>query len=593
MKNLTESKRSTESDTGTEKNNRWFRIGAPRHEIEHVLDLYWGGKERRITGLTLRIIGVNFLALISLILGVVYLGQYHATLIESKLKGFQTEVLLVTAAIAKGATGDISEADDNTALSPVRVETLSAHLGATLNKRILIFDADSRVIADSEALIRQYGINPVFQVSQEKQHTLDSIRILKNTVRWVSLILPRYQKLRPFPDIDLDHIEGSPDFWDAKQGYFSISAWYDSSGEIILTAAMPILKQSNIVGVVMLISKDERINEALGDMWFNILKIFLVTLLITILLSIYLSGTIAKPLRQLARVAENVRNGKATHTDIPDMSDRYDEIGELSLVLRDMTHALWDRMDTIESFAADVSHEIKNPLTSLKSAVETASIITKKKDLDKLLSVIKHDVDRLDRLITDISSASRLDAELSREVFEVIDLKEVLKQLLDSYKNPLERKAKNQTDSDQVVKDGIMITLDLPDYLNVYVLGRESRLIQVFQNILSNAFSFAPVKTTIRITMAVREHKVIVSVEDEGPGIPENQLQNIFERFYSERPEHEEYGRHSGLGLSICKQIIAAHNGRIYAENRKDRSGNIVGARFVVVLDTARREIKK
>jgi len=334
-----------------------------------------------------------------------------------------------------------------------------------------------------------------------------------------------------------------------------------------------------------MVSDGEDINHALGDAWFNILKIFLLTLFITILLSIYLSGVIARPLRKLASAAENVRKGKLKHTEIPDMSDRKDEIGELSIVLRDMTNALWDRMDTIEAFAADVSHEIKNPLTSLKSAVETAFIVKNKEDMDKLLEIIKHDIERLDRLISDISNASRLDAELSREMFNKIDMKALLRHLLDSYKSPLEREAENSHNSDEALKDGILITLDMADHADIFVRGSEGRLIQVFQNIISNAISFAPIKTTIKILVTLKGNRVTIAIEDEGSGIPENQLENVFGRFYSERPEHEKYGQHSGLGLSICKQIITAHNGIIYAENNKDRDGNVIGARFVVILN--------
>ncbi len=190
----------------------------------------------------------------------------------------------------------------------------------------------------------------------------------------------------------------------------------------------------------------------------------------------------------------------------------------------------------------------------------------------------------MDRLITDISSASRLDAELSREMFKTVDLKEVLRHLIDVYKNPLDRETIERAHSDEALKDGVLITLDLPDYIDLNVHGSEGRLTQVFHNILSNALSFSKPKSTIKIKVAVKDSRATVVIEDEGTGIPENKLNSIFERFYSERPEHEEYGRHSGLGLSICKQIITAHDGLIFAENILDRSGNIKGARFNVVL---------
>jgi len=454
-----------------------------------------------------------------------------------------------------------------------------------MNKRILIFGLNDTLLADSEALADEVSIEKTYKVVQKEKRVLDSVELLKNTARSVVSLFPRTTKLPSFSGIQSKLGSDYVDVRDAKNQNISISAWRDSKNELVLTGAMPIMSAGKINGVLMLVSKDQNIKEALGETWFNILKIFSLTLIVTILLSIYLSGVIARPLRKLAWAAENVRKGKLKHTDIPDMSDRHDEIGELSLVLKDMTYALWDRMDSIESFAADVSHEIKNPLTSLKSAVETAKIVTKKEDLDKLLDVIKHDIERLDRLITDISSVSKLDAELSRESFQVVDLKNVFMHLIDAYKSPLEREASFSGHSDEALKDGVMITLDLPDYADLRVRGSEGRLIQVFQNIIANALSFASIKSQIKIAIEAKEGRVTILIEDEGPGIPEGKLKDIFERFYSERPNHEEYGRHSGLGLSICKQIITAHNGIIYAENKTERSGEITGARFVVILN--------
>ncbi len=574
------------SDTDIKKNSRWFRIGSHRGEIEQLFDLYWGGKERRITGMTLRILGVNFIALIALLFGVIYLGQYHSTLVESKLERFETKILLVTAAVTEGVLEQDSVHDD-ALFSKSKATVLATKLATTLHDRILIFDLDNQLVVDSEHVVSEHGVPAVLEIIKEQDKTLQSVEMLKNTAAWVASFFPEYDRLPKFSGVYSEHGFDYPDVVDARLQKLSISAWRGVDEEVVLTAAMPIFNRDKLlVGVVMLVSGGEDIRRALGDMWFNILQIFLVTLLITIILSIYLSGVIARPLRKLARAAENVRKGKLKHTDIPDMSARHDEIGELSIVLRDMTHALWERMDTIEAFAADVAHEIKNPLTSLKSAVETAAIVTKKEDLEKLLDVIRHDIERLDRLITDISSASRLDAELSRETFSLLDLKQVLRGFLDAYKGPLERDVAHKDNSDEALREGVLITLDMPDiYPELLMFGSELRLRQVFQNILSNALSFSKIKSHIGITVQVEGKRVTVSIDDEGPGIPENKVKSIFDRFYSERPEHEEFGRHSGLGLSICKQIITAHNGVVYAENRKDRSGETVGARFVVILN--------
>jgi two-component system sensor histidine kinase ChvG len=351
---------------------------------------------------------------------------------------------------------------------------------------------------------------------------------------------------------------------------------------IFLSAAAPLRIGDKVAGALLLTREASDIEEALGAVWIDVLKIFSITFVITIMLSIYLSNTIAQPLRRLARAAENVRTGRSDDREIPDFSGRKDEIGELSLVLRDMMAALWERMDSIESFAADVAHELKNPLTSLRSAVETASVVEKKTDRDKLFDIIKHDVDRLDRLISDISHASRLEAELSREDFQRFNLGEALRQLIDIYKNPLERDIKKGKGRARF--HGVEIKIE--ETGDVYVWGLEERLMQVFQNLISNAVSFSPEKGLVLVHITPGNSHVRVTVEDQGPGIPENKLETIFERFYSERPQHEDFGQHSGLGLSICRQIVEAHRGQIYAENILG-GGKVTGAKFTVILNAA------
>ncbi len=244
-------------------------------------------------------------------------------------------------------------------------------------------------------------------------------------------------------------------------------------------------------------------------------------------------------------------------------------------------------MDSIENFAADVAHELKNPLTSLRSAIETAFIVKSQTDRERLQKVILHDLDRVNRLISDISKASRLDAELSREAFETIDLTAALSGLFDAYKTPLERsKERNISGVDIVKIDETELRLSMLKDTTIQVWGLETRLIQVFENLISNAVSFSPEGGVVQINVSLQGPLVRITVEDQGPGIPENRLDTIFERFYSERPQHEDYGHHSGLGLSICRQIISAHQGRIFAENIKDATGNVKGARFVVILNS-------
>ncbi len=593
MKALIELKRSTGSDTASKKSNRWLRIGSPHGEFEHLLDMYWGGTRGRITGMTLRIIAVNAIALLSLMIGVVYLGEYQNRLIQSKLEVFETEIFLITAAVSEGSiVGNSVVSKSSPDLDEESVKRIVGTFGATLGKHIRVFNKQGILIADSKSLIAQKNISPIFTLVKSEEKKWESIEILKRMGGFIVSFLPEHSTLPLYDATNSIYAKDYPDVMEAIQSKISISAWRDKNDDIMLTAAMPIKYKGQVVGAAMLVSDGKDIKKALGDAWFDIIKIFLATLLFTILLSIYLSGVIARPLRKLADAAEKVRKGKIKGSDLPDMSDRKDEIGELSIALIDMTNALWDRMDSVEAFASDVAHELKNPLTSLKSAVETASIVKKKEDQERLLSIIQHDIERMDRLISDISSISRLEAELSREYFEPVELKTLLKKLIDVYKNPLDR-SNGDGDGNIAVKNGVKIKIDCPYNEDIFILGSEGRLGQVFHNVISNALSFTPLKGEINIRLRKKQNMVSIIFEDQGPGIPENKLKTIFERFYSERPDAEDYGRHSGLGLNICKQIIKAHNGIIYAENIKDREGKVSGARFVIMLKLMQPASKK
>ena len=297
-------------------------------------------------------------------------------------------------------------------------------------------------------------------------------------------------------------------------------------------------------------------------------------LAVTVLLSVYLAGTIARPIRRLATAAERIGRSHGRQHVIPDLRGRDDEIGDLARALREMTEALWLRMDATERFAADVAHEIKNPLTSLQSAVETAARLKDPDQQRKLMSIIQEDVRRLDRLITDISDASRLDAELSRAETAPVDVGAMLRTLVDLHESAGDG-------------SGRRLELQNADDQEFVVTGIEGRLAQVFRNLIANAESFGPPEGTVRISLSRNGRQVVVTVEDEGPGLPPGKEEAIFDRFYSERPEGEAFGTHSGLGLSISKQIVDAHGGSIASENRRTATGGIAGARFVVRLPVA------
>jgi two-component system sensor histidine kinase ChvG len=331
-------------------------------------------------------------------------------------------------------------------------------------------------------------------------------------------------------------------------------------------------RYKQVVGALILTKDSQAIDAAVLKVRLDVVKWFLAALAVTVLLSLYLAQTIARPLLRLAAAAERVRRDRHHRHRIPNFPSRHDEIAELAAALREMTEALWQRMDAIERFAADVSHEIKNPLTSLRSAVETAARITDPERRERLMAIIKQDVDRLDRLTSDLAEASRVDAEMSRAGSEPVHIGRMLETL---------REVTEMTAAERGV--GLRIALD-EGRGGLSVTGLEDRLVQVFRNLIANALSFSPPGGTITLTAARHGATLIAEVLDEGPGLPEGKETQIFERFYSERPEGERFGDHSGLGLSISKQIVEAHGGRIYAENRRRPDGAVGGARFVVEL---------
>ncbi|MCB1532688.1 MAG: sensor N-terminal transmembrane domain-containing protein [Alphaproteobacteria bacterium] len=557
-----------------------MRLRAPEAELpelDHILDLYWGGPERRITTLTTRIIAVNALALIMLMLGIVFLGQYHSNLIEARLESFNTEVELVTASLSEIGIED-------GALNQQQAENMALRFSAMLGHHIRIFDENGQLIVDS---VPQTSAGAL--TLKSGKDSLYTVQVLKNMARFIIKLLPQRKTLPEYPHIsDLAQAGSYPNVEDALQNKYSISAWDDGKDSIILSGAAPLHKGEQTLGAILITRPAQDITRDIGDVWINVLGAFAITLVITVLLSIYLSGVIASPLRKLARAAEGVRKGKISLQDMPDFRHRKDEIGELSTAFTDMTNALSARMDSIERFAADVAHELKNPLTSLRSAIETASVVKKKKDKDKLMEIVRHDIERLDRLITDISHASRLDAELSRDVFEPISVQSVLNTLFNAYKDPLERKTEDQKSWDNHVQIQSTSVRSYSTFeKDVQVMGHGGRLEQVFQNILSNALSFAPDGSLVEIAVRADGKKIEIIFEDQGPGIPESKIESIFDRFYTQRPDHEAYGKHSGLGLSICKQVISAMGGEIFAENIKEPGGTVKGARFTVRLNKA------
>lgn len=547
-------------------------------------------RKRRRGSLTLIILAVNIIAPLVLMVGLLYMGQYRDNLIRAELETLRAHSQLFAGAIAEGAVRPVQTGRPFLFARPEEIEMLIPELsrrmvrrlGETSTSRTRLFDDAGVLIGDSHQLIGPGGIVQIVSLEPPEDRFRFGEILHAMALRLVEM-LPNQTDLKTYPHHSSDQIGDYPDALASLRGRVSATAWQDSQGRIILTAAAPVQKFSQVLGVVLLTREAREIEEAMNQLRFEVLTLFSAALAITIFLSLYLAGIIGRPLKKLALAAEAVRSGKGREIDIPDLTHRHDEIGELSESLRDMTQALWDRMDTIERFAADVAHEIKNPLTSLRSAVETAAVVKDPAKRDRLMEIIAHDVQRLDRLISDISNASRLDAELSRDAMEQLDLGGLLQNIVNVHRTPLERagskgKDKNKNDRPSQVR----LTLDV--YGDPTITGNEGRLAQVFDNLLTNAISFSPPDGTVHIRVEAGQDPVRITIEDQGPGIPESKLETIFERFYTERPSHEDYGSHSGLGLSIARQIVNAHRGRIWAENITEDGNKIQGARFVVLL---------
>ncbi|MCB1429380.1 MAG: sensor histidine kinase [Nitratireductor sp.] len=544
------------------------------------------------SSLTRRIVSLNLVALAVLLSGILYLNQFREGLIDARVESLLIQGRIIAGAIASSATVDtntimvdpeklielhagesISPKVDSfdTLDSPIKQERVAPILRTLIqptSTRARIYDRDGILLLDSRHLyagsqILRYDLQPLNTPKSEGM--ISRIGALLNKLLQ-RRDLPLYQELAGTGT-------GYPEVMKAMTGAPSTIVRMSNQGELIVSVAVPVQRFRAVLGVLLLSTQGGDIDRIVTEERIAIMRVFLVAGAVLTLLSILLASTIATPLRKLADAAVRVRHGVKTRVQIPDFSRRQDEIGNLSQTLRDMTNALYARIEAIESFAADVSHELKNPLTSLRSAVETLPLARNDVSRNRLMEIIQHDVRRLDRLITDISDASRLDAELAREDSKPVNLAQLLENVVAMRK---------------IVAPGkkpVEINLSIEKSRNVHaydILGHDGRLGQVINNLLDNARSFVP-ENGGRIDVAMRriEDRIEVTVTDNGPGIQAEKIDRIFERFYTDRPDTEDFGQNSGLGLSISKQIIEAHGGSITADNREPPE---TGARFTLVL---------
>ncbi|MBB4038658.1 two-component system sensor histidine kinase ChvG [Microvirga flocculans] len=565
--------------------------------------------QRASSSLTRRIVMLNLAGLVALLVGFLYLNQFREGLIEARVQSLLTQGEIIAGAIASSATvetntitidpekllqmqaGETERFNDESlsslefSINPERVAPLLRRLVTPTKTRARIFDRDGMLLLDSRSFysrgdILRMDLPPVANVEDTMtamERTWNSIRkMFRRTKR------PVLEEAGPINGKSL------PEVQQAFTGQQASVVRINSRGETIVSVAVPVQRFRTIQGALLLSTQEGDIDAIIASERFALLQVFLVAAVVMIVLSLFLAGAIAGPVRRLAEAAERVRWGTKSRQEIPDFTNRADEIGHLSGALRDMTEALYNRIDAIESFAADVAHELKNPLTSLRSAVETLPLARSEESRQRLLSIIQHDVKRLDRLISDISDASRLDAELARADAEPVDMTRLLEAVV-SVAN--ERRQAN----DPLIALAIENAGKNRDAF--LVLGHDSRLGQVLNNLIDNARSFSPPDETVKVSMRRRRNEVEILVEDSGPGIEPDALDRIFERFYTDRPE-QGFGQNSGLGLSISRQIIEAHRGTIRAENRlgpPDETGEPrrLGARFVIRLPIEGAKAKK
>lgn len=516
-------------------------------------------KTRLFSPITARILALNLLALIILVIGLLYLGEYRRGLILSDVTALETQGDMFAAALGEGASAQQTSQE----------QTLVFGVAQQMVKRLVQKGTRAQLFALDGSLMADSGQPQALSPPPEPN-------LLENALRWAqdtsaNLFFGK-QDYPLYLEPPLHHADFYQEAQQALQGRYSGMVRETVDGNLLISVAVPVTVNQNVLGALLLSKGSDDIDVALFDVRLHIFKVFLFAFGVTSLLSFYLSGSIAKPLRTLARATHVIRQGMNQRDEIPDLTKRNDEIGDLSGAMRQLTSALWQRLDAIESFAADVAHELKNPLTSLRSAVETAQRVDNPTAQKKLMRIIRHDVDRLDRLISDISEASRVDAEISRGGNTALDLHALLQTLIDL---------------DHVHDKNQQVPLTFQDDIKapLWLQGIEGRLVQVLQNLIDNARSFSPQGGSILLTLQKQQNQALIFVDDQGRGIPEGSLEKIFNRFYTERPESDSFGDHSGLGLAISRQIIEAHGGQITAQNRLNpTTQTLEGARFIITL---------
>ena len=532
---------------------------------------------RGISPLLRRILLVNALPLALLLAALLYLDQYQNGLLQAEVTTLREQARIFAGALAETAVRE--DVPDNPKLVADLARPLLRRLTEpTPNAQARLYGPDVQLVADSRRREGQGGAIEIEPLPPAVQRGY----VVGTIGRFYDRVLALFPHSGEVPFVDTEPSAAGAEWQPDVREELRLTGANQSremppyirrtpDNRLLVTVAEPVLRNRHSVGLIFLTREAREVDDSLLSVRLSILGLFTTALVVTVALSWYLSLTIARPILRLAGAAARMREGSGRAGAMPEnLLARNDEIGVLAHALRASARALWTRMDAIERFAADVAHEIKNPLTSIRSAIETLRRIENPDQQRRLLAIIAEDVGRLDRLISDISDASRVDAELSRVTLERVDVVPILSTLAEI--NEATRR-----------EGGPHIALAAAEP-KLLVQAVEDRLVQVLRNLIGNAASFSPRDGQIWLRARETGSVVEIAVEDEGPGIPEAKLEHIFDRFYSERPQGEQFGQHSGLGLSISRQIVEALKGRISAENRRDVAGQILGARFVVRL---------
>ena len=532
--------------------------------------------------LTRRLLAINLVPLALFLLGVLYLDNYREGLVAQKI-----DSLIEHGEVIAGALGEtvVAVGLEDTTQPPIthimasQARSLVRRLVTSSGTRLRLYQVSGELIADSRQLIGAGGLvqREALPPPGEEGSFERWLRRIDRVALGITPLLQPYEAYRESPE---QTAWDYPEITHAMIGETGHALRDAGRDGLILTVAVPIRHYKQVQGALLLSSTLEDVEAELRAVRSDILGLALMAFALTVLLSLYLAGTIARPVRNLAQAADAVRHGHGRAGTIPDYRRRGDEIGELSRALIDMTHTLEQRMVAIEQFAADVAHEIKNPLSSLKSAIDTIQRIEDPARRAQLFGIASEDLRRIDRLITDISDASRLDAELSRATSERVDVGLLLQALSDVI-------GATWGEDGPLLETGEGLAGE--DLAGRFVVDAvEDRLVQVIRNLLANARSFSPAGGRVTIDCRREGRWIEITIADQGPGIPAGKEEAIFDRFYSDRPAGEKFGTHSGLGLSISKQIVTAAGGSIRARNLGEDTNQPEGACFTVRLPAAK-----